>query len=146
MKRKSCLLLSLVLLIGLAGCTQSAGELEPWQGKWYDVNSDTVLDIRGDQLTFQWGEWADKYTIHLEEEGSLRYLNSDEDYAFGLMSKLQICEDGSLRAYEQILDAPGYQYKFVREEALAVMKGGGNVVFDWEWANGDPARCVPRAP
>ena len=46
MKRKGCLLLSFLMLLGLAGCTAS-GELQDFQGKWFDVNGETVLDFNG---------------------------------------------------------------------------------------------------
>lgn len=119
MKRKGCLLLSFLMLLGLAGCTAS-GELEEFQGKWFDVNGETVLDFNGDRLTVTWGQWVDKYTVHLEQDGSLQYIVSDKDYHdFGAMSRLEVRDDGSLLAYEQILDAEGHTYYFVREERLA---------------------------
>ena len=119
MKRKTCFLLSFLMLASLAGCTAPAGELQDWQGLWYDVNGDTVLELKGNKLTVSWGEWSDEYTVHLETDGDLKYINSDQDYAFGIMSKLQVYDDGSLHAYEQVMDARGHQYFFVRKEALA---------------------------
>ena len=74
MKKKGCLLLSILMLFGLAGY-----------------------------------EKGDYYS----------YINSNDKFEFGIMSKLEICDDGSLRAYEQILDGEGHDYHFVREEALA---------------------------
>ncbi|MBR4143344.1 MAG: hypothetical protein IKR10_07480 [Firmicutes bacterium] len=121
MKRKGCLLLSFLMLLGLAGCTAS-GELQDFQGKWFDVNGETVLDFNGNNLTVTWRQWTDKYTVHLEQDGSLRYIASDKDYDFGVMSRLEIRNDGTLWAYEQILDGEGHTYHFVREEALAAEK------------------------
>ena len=119
MKKKGCLFLSLLLLMGLAACSGGAGDLQDFQGKWFDVNGETVLEFSGDQLTVSFRNWSDVYTAHLESDGNLRYINSDKDYEFGAMSKLQILDDGTLSAYEQILDAEGHDYHFVREEALA---------------------------
>ena len=121
MKKKSCLLLSFLMLLGLAACTD-AGELQDYQGKWFDVNGETVLDLSGSKLTVTWRQWSDTYTVHLEQEGDLRYIASDKDYDFGVMSRIQIRDDGSLEAYEQILDGEGHDYKFVREEQLAAEK------------------------
>ena len=118
MKRKGCLLLSFLMLLGLAGCTAS-GELQDFQGKWFDVNGDTVLELNGSKLTVTSGSWSETYTVHYEKGDYYSYINSNDKFEFGIMSKLEICDDGSLRAYEQILDGEGHDYHFVREEALA---------------------------
>ena len=121
MKRKGCLLLSFLMLLGLAGCTAS-GELQDFQGKWFDVNGDTVLELNGSKLTVTSGSWSETYTVHYEKGDYYSYINSNDKFEFGIMSKLEICDDGSLRAYEQILDGEGHDYHFVREEALAAEK------------------------
>ncbi len=121
MKRKGCLILSFLMLLGLASCT-GPGDLQDFQGEWFDVNGETVLDFNGDKLTLTWRQWSDKYTVHLEQDGSLRYITSDKDYDFGVMSRLEVRDDGSLWAYEQILDAEGHTYHFVREEDLAAQR------------------------
>ena len=79
MKKKGCLFLSLLLLMGLAACSGGAGDLQDFQGKWFDVNGETVLEFSGDQLTVSFRNWSDVYTVHLESDGSLRYINSDKD-------------------------------------------------------------------
>ena len=121
MRKKRCLLLSFLMLLGLAACG-GTDELKDYQGKWYDVNGETVLDLSGSKLTVTWRQWSDTYPVHLEQDGSLRYIASDKDYDFGVMSRLQIRDDGSLEAYEQILDGEGHDYRFVREEQLAAEK------------------------
>ncbi len=117
MKRKGCLLLSFLMLLGLAGCTAS-GDLQDFQGKWFDVNGDTVLELNGSKLTVTSGSWSETYTVHYEKGDYYSYINSNDKYEFGIMSKLEICNDGSLRAYEQILDGEGHDYHFVREDVL----------------------------
>ena len=118
MKRKGCLLLSFLMLLGLAGCTAS-GDLQDFQGKWFDVNGDTVLELNGSKLTVISGNWSETYTVHYEKGDYYSYINSNDKFEFGIMSKLEICDDGSLRAYEQILDGEGHDYHFVREDVLA---------------------------
>ena len=121
MKRKGCLLLSFLMLLGFAGCTVSE-DLQSFQGQWFDVNGDTTLEVKGDKMTISSGDWSERYTIHLEEEGTAQYLDSNKDYAFGGMSRLEVRKDGSLQAYEQVLDGEGHDYRFVREEQFAVEK------------------------
>lgn len=121
MKKKSWLLLGFLILLGLTACTDT-DQLQDYQGKWFDVNGETVLDLSGSKLTVTWRQWSDTYTVHLEQNGDLRYIANDKDYDFGVMSRLQIRDDGSLEAYEQILDGEGHDYKFVREEQLAAEK------------------------
>ena len=121
MKRKGCLLLSILMVLGLAGCT-SGGDLADFQGKWFDVNGNTVLELNGKTLTVSGGSWSEKYTVHYEKGDYYSYINSNKDYEFGVMSKLEIRDDGSLTAYEQILDGEGHSYHFVREEQLAAEK------------------------
>ena len=118
MRKKGCLLLSILLLLGFAGCTGSGG-LEDFQGQWFDVNGNTVLELKGNKMTVTTGSWSETYTVHYEKGDYYSYINSNKDYEFGIMSKLEVRDDGSLSACEQILDGEGHDYHFVREEALA---------------------------
>ena len=45
-----------------------------------------------------------------------------EEGGFGVMSELDVLEDGSLRAFEMILDGEGHTYHFVRPEVLEAEK------------------------
>ncbi len=100
-----------------------AGEDKPFEGEWADVNGDTTLEIKGDTLTVRFGKWADEYRFRVEKTASGTVLRSTEEYGdFGIMSQLEVREDGSLWAYEQVLDAEGHTYHFVRPEALAAEK------------------------
>ncbi len=95
----------------------------PFEGQWVDVNGATTLEIRGDTLTVTFGSWTDEYRFQVrktEYETTLSPAEPDGD--FGSMSELTVQEDGSLRAYEMVLDAEGHTYHFVRPEALAAEK------------------------
>lgn len=93
-------------------------ELEALNGRWLDVNSDTTLAFEADQMTVRTGSWTDVYPVHLEKTDysvTIRAKTGD----FGLMGDLSVNADGSLTAYEMILDGPSRQFRFVREERLA---------------------------
>ena len=95
----------------------------PFEGQWVDVNGTTTLEIRGDTMTVTFGSWTDEYRFQVrktEYETTLSPAEPDGD--FGSMSELTVQEDGSLRAYEMVLDAEGHTYHFVRPEALAAEK------------------------
>ena len=107
----------------LAACSfikpKDHGELEPYQGLFYDVNSKSVLEIRGKYMTLTWGSWKETVKIrlnHTEYGDQLVPENGDPD--FGFMTVIDILPDGSLSAVEPLLDAPGHTYSFVREEVL----------------------------
>ena len=105
-----------ILTLASVGCGNRAKDL---QGRWADVNSSTRLEIKGNKLIVLYGEWEDVYKYKVRTEYGTTYLaNVKNDGSFGMMTELEICEDGSLRAYEMILDADSHQYRFVREEAL----------------------------
>ena len=93
-------------------------ELADLQGKWFDINSDTVIELDGDKLTIDTGYYSEKYKVELVTEGDLTYLKNRDDDGFGDMSNLYIGSDGTMIADEMILDADGHHYHFVREEQL----------------------------
>ena len=101
-----------------AGSSQT-GTLDAVQGHWEDINGDHSLDIDGEQLTLYYGSWADTYPFRVERQGGYKYLVGTGPEGFGIMSDLKVCEDGTLEAYEMVLDGPSYTYKFMREEDLA---------------------------
>ena len=133
MKKRLFRLFPLLLLcLLLSGCANPFEDLSvpEWvgglfsrftdvQGHWVDVNSDTVLDISGRRLTVSRGDWKEHYRFKKETRADGTYLvSTKDDGGFGVMSELEICSDGSLRAYERVLDAAGHSYRFVREEEL----------------------------
>ena len=92
--------------------------LESLQGEWFDINSKTILSFRGDEMTVRFGSWSETYKIVLEDTGyALRIRGADGD--LGEMSDIAVNEDGSLSAYERVLDGPSRDYRFVREDAVA---------------------------
>lgn len=97
-----------------------AGALAAVQGHWVDVNSDCVLDIRGDRLIVSHTNsgWKESYRCRLSAEGNSRSITGVDDDGFGVLSSLDIRDD-CLSAYERILDGPSRTYRFVREENLA---------------------------
>ncbi len=98
-----------------------AGKDASFEGQWADVNGDTTLEIRGDTLTVRFGSWSEEYRFTVNKTAYGTSLKSEEG-GFGVMSELDVLEDGSLRAFEMILDGEGHTYHFVRPEALAAEK------------------------
>jgi hypothetical protein len=98
---------------------KASGTLGAVQGHWVDLNGDHTLDIDGEKLTLSSGEWSDTYQFEVERQGSYEYLVGEAPEGFGIMSDLRVCDDGTLEAYEMVLDGPSYTYKFMREEDLA---------------------------
>ncbi len=93
------------------------------QGEWFDVNGDTRLVISGEQLTLHFGTNYEKtFAVAAEKQGDWWYLVEKEGRDLGFISDIQIKDDGSLIAYEMILDADGHDYHFVREEQIAAEK------------------------
>ena len=102
--------------------TEKPAETEAsFEGQWADVNGDTTLEIKGDTLTVRFGSWSEEYRFTVNKTAYETSLKSEEG-GFGVMSELTVMEDGSLRAYEMVLDAEGHTYHFVRPEALAAEK------------------------
>ena len=99
--------------------TEKPAETEAsFEGEWVDVNGSTTLTIKGDTLTVTFGSWSDEYHFQVNKTSYATTITGDEG-GFGVMSELTVMEDGSLRAYEMVLDAEGHTYHFVRPEALA---------------------------
>lgn len=88
-------------------------------GHWVDVNGNSTLDINRKRMTFSYGTYSETYKYKTKNKDGVQYLvpvgNNSE---FGLISELQVCEDGSLTAYEMILDANPHHYRFVKEGQL----------------------------
>ena len=102
--------------------TEKPAETEAsFEGEWVDVNGSTTLTIKGDTLTVTFGSWSDEYHFQVNKTSYATTITSDEG-GFGVMSELTVMEEGSLRAYEMVLDADGHTYHFVRPEALAEEK------------------------
>lgn len=105
-----------------ADTTEQKGDEDMLTGKWCDINGDAVLEFDGTKMYATW--WSgqterDEYNIKYEQDdyGTKEIKNANKDeYSFGIMSNLEICDDGTLRAYEEILDGEGHSYRFVPEE------------------------------
>ena len=93
--------------------------LEQLAGDWYDVNGDTVITFAGDVLTLRFSDdWQEDHSIILVKDGSSVYVKpADENDYFDVMSYIQVRED-RLTAYEEVLDADGHSFVFVRQSAL----------------------------
>ena len=65
-------------------------------------------------------ETPEEFDIAIEKNNDETYIyNAGSDYkSFGIMSQLQIRDDGTLRAYEEILDGESHSYKFVPEDRI----------------------------
>ena len=112
-------LCALAAAMALCACGCGGGDEVPAElrGHWVDVNGNMVLDVRGSKLTVT-GPWNNIYNVKMETEGDITLLANKKDGGlFGSMSPLEVCDDG-LYAYEQVLDADGHMYHFVREEDL----------------------------
>ena len=104
-----------LMLLG-AGCSGD----EEVQGHWQDVNSSTALDVKGSTMKVTHGTWSERYRFSVRTGADGKYLvPAGGELSFGVMSEIEVCADGSLQAYEMVLDAASHHYRFVREEALA---------------------------
>ena len=89
------------------------------QGRWGDIYGETYLEFDGDTMYVIWREYKDKYKVKEVKDGYYtEIVNTDEKEGtgFGIMSLLTLKDDGTMTAYEQILDAEGHTYIFVPEE------------------------------
>ena len=98
-------------------------ELMP-KGKWFDKNSDTMLEFDGDKMSAKWWsgmETPEEFKVKIIKEYDNFYIVCvDGEYgsSFGMMSRLRIESDGTLTAYEEILDGESHSYKFVPEDRI----------------------------
>ena len=113
-------LLLAAVLWGCGGETMDP-KLQAVQGHWVDVNGSAMLDIENSEMRYTQGDWKETYAFVLNSEGYRPVLEPLPGENFGIMSELTVEEDGSLTAYEQILDAEGHMYRFVREEEKAAL-------------------------
>lgn len=109
--------LPLILALCLAGCAKTDSRFD---GNWVDVNGENTLEIKGNKLKISYGQWSDSYRYKVRQEYGRTYLsNVKEDGNFGMMTELEFSEeDGSLFAWDMLLDADGHRYCFVRKENL----------------------------
>ena len=118
-----------VMLFAFAGCAGMSSKGLP-KGKWCDVNGETTLEFDGSKMYVKWWDGQkdrDKYKVALKRSGLVSgyIVNADKnEHGFGIMSDIEIRDDGTLSAYEEVLDAEGHTYRFVpekqAEEARAV--------------------------
>ena len=110
------------------GTGEGAGEemqdisLDSFQGEWSDLNGSTTMVLNGDRLTIRKGEYTETYTVVLKKESSPAVLANKEGRGFGIMSDLEIREDGSLVGWEMVLDADSHCFRFMREEQVEAEK------------------------
>jgi hypothetical protein len=109
--------LPIILALCLAGCAKTDSRFD---GNWVDVNGENTLEIKGNKLKISYGQWSDSYRYKVRQEYGRTYLsNVKEDGNFGMMTELEFSEeDGSLFAWDMLLDADGHRYCFVRKENL----------------------------
>ena len=116
--RASCIGILLMLAFCSICLAKNSNILEKIQGHWVDVNGDTELDIDDREIVISFGEWSETYPYKLEETSYSTRLVGTPPEGFGLLGDIELRSDGSLQSYEQILDAEGHTYRFVREEDL----------------------------
>lgn len=110
-----------VALFSLTACNfkkeARASELKDLLGLWFDMNSTTKLEVAEKELTITMGDMVMKYPYEVETVENVKYLSGKgEEGNFEFISKMEFQEDGSLVAYEWVLDATPHEFKFVREE------------------------------
>ena len=104
------LLVIALVMFGLSSCfkTNTPSEI---LGEYVDINSDTMLNVENSKLTFSRADYTETYN-YVYKDGKL----SPKDN-FGIYSEIKVCDDGTLRCEEMILDDDGHSYIFVRPEA-----------------------------
>ena len=117
--------LALMSLWGfLCGCGFAAGSsitadnaFDHVAGQWFDINGDTVLRVDRDTITLKFGE---RYSVdckyRFKQEGDSLYIKLvNPEFP---ISYLQIVDDSKIIAFEEILDADGHRYDFVRKDQI----------------------------
>ena len=114
--------LAAVLMGGLiAGCSRGGAGKE-LLGRWVDVNSDTVLEVKESRVKLSSGSWSEAYPYTLvTENGYSELRGKGSSGELGSLSAIQVMRDGSLSAYEMVMDGASHHYHFVREADLAAM-------------------------
>lgn len=108
----------------MTGKDNSTADSLSVKGRWGDTYGDTILEFDGDTMRVIWHEYKDEYKVKERQDGIYKVIenNGSNGTGFGVMSRLTINDDGTLTAYEEILDAEGHRYIFVPEEQLADAK------------------------
>ena len=125
MKRTIAVLALLTALALPAGCAlgpkaeSSDASVSAAESASAGAEASDTLDIDGKKLTLSYGQWSDTYRFKVERRGSFEYLVGRDPEGFGIMSELEVCADGTLEAYEMVMDGPSYTFKFMREEDVA---------------------------
>ena len=94
------------------------------EGKWFDKNGNTMLEFKGDKMYATWWsgmEEPEEFKVKIVKEYDNNYIvcvGGEYGSSFGIMSRLQIEDDGTLTAYEEILDGESHRYKFVPEDRI----------------------------
>ena len=108
----------------LCGCGFAAGSsitadnaFDHVAGQWFDINGDTVLRVDRDTITLKFGE---RYSVdckyRFKQEGDSLYIKLvNPEFP---ISYLQIVDDSKIIAFEEILDADGHRYDFVRKDQI----------------------------
>ena len=114
--------LAAVLMGGLiAGCSRGGAGKE-LLGRWVDVNSDAVLEGKESRVKLSSGSWSEAYPYTLvTENGYSELRGKGSSGELGILSAIQVMRDGSLSAYEMVMDGASHHYHFVREADLAAM-------------------------
>jgi len=111
--------MSIIVTLALFGFGCGRGGSSELMGRWVDVNSDTVLEIKSGKLVVSFGNYSESYPYKVKKSEGYTELVGTKPEGFGIVGSIEVRDDGSLRAYEQVLDGRGHEYRFVREEDLA---------------------------